>query len=129
MTAECKWCGQALILDLPENSSEFEIEEAMVNTCTCVEAVKQRQLRTAAREAQNNVRELCLNADPQSGLKPCDERVTGIAEDAIDLMVQRTLNEITIKMPNKGTLSVKLSSGGKFTVQRKIQRGQKRESE
>ncbi|MBR2555381.1 MAG: hypothetical protein IKE94_11005 [Aeriscardovia sp.] len=114
VTGKCKYCGQYVVLMMPENATEEEIELAALNSCKCQEG-------EAARLKYFNKHTIDAWIDEkyehEEGLRDllheCADAIIWESVDQISVKRNEVLDAFTVKTT---TLTLKRDSMGKIIM-------------
>lgn len=125
----CKFCGQLVNAEAPEDATEELLQEIGTENCTCWEAEKYRKKKMQVERAKIEINALFEAQDKTRGIKAVDKKVIELLTSAADLMGDSVIHKISVSITGAGTANITVGSSGKISVQRAVQFKEKREVE
>ena len=125
--AICKYCGQLVAAELPENATEeIGIEVGTLN-CNCPAARAYQTMIEKAVIAKAELKDMVLTDDESHNIKAVDEKIFDFLSVAIDLIANDKIYKISIGLSSGGTVDIKAGSGGKISLKRSLALTKKRD--
>lgn len=121
MTPTCKFCGQAVIVELPEGCTPLEAEEIATENCSCLLARENKKKLKAKEQAKAQVEELFG--------KCSSEDTVELMKDAVELLHSSDIERLTMNINSTTVAEVKIDAKGKYSVTKTLTVKAKRESE
>lgn len=119
----CKYCGQIIIIEVPDDWSEEQMDELTAESCSCPDAQRYNSLKHRKEKAHERI---VMLFGEQSEL-PIDESVEKLlymaADAAVDLDVERVTISIkdgtkaNIRRTPKGSIKIERSESSKDTYE------------
>lgn len=125
--AVCRFCGQIIAKELPENITREEAIEEGTLACNCELARAYQRMNERAEVAKEELKEMLLDDDETHNIKAVDNSVYELLSGAIDLMAKDKIYKINVGLSSGGTVDVKAGSGGKIALKRSVAITNKRE--
>jgi len=127
--AVCKFCGQAILADVPDGATRAECEHIGTMECSCEDARKyqMRQERAAKAKIELDAMLSCDNED--SGIKAVPAPILELLKSGIDLIADDQIHKIDIGLTLGGKVDIKSGTGGKISIKRSVTQSQKSEVE
>lgn len=127
--AVCKFCGQAIMTDVPDGATESECVHIGTMQCGC-EAARNYQMRyERAEKAKIEIDVMLSKADEDSGIKSVPAQVIELLKAAIDLIADDQIFKIDVGLCLGGKVDIKSGTGGKISIKRSVTQSQKSEVE
>lgn len=120
MTPICKFCGQAVITQLPENCTQYEADELASENCSCLAAQGYRKKLKNKRDAKQQIDELfgkCAGGD-----------VVELLKDAVELLDESDIEKLTVNINSTTVGEVKIDAKGKYSITKTVTVKNKRET-
>ena len=125
--ATCKYCGQILTIELPENATHEQALEAGTLNCNCGMAREYQQMQERAATAKIELSAMLLQDDEIHNIKAVDKGIYDLLTNAIDIIAKDKIYKITIGLSSGGTVDIKAGTGGKISLKRSTALTTKRE--
>ena len=125
----CKFCGQLVSANVPDDADENVLQEIGTEHCSCWEAEKYRKRKMQVSQAKIEISALLQSEDKTRGIKKVDKKVVELLNTAADLMGEGIIHKISVNITGGGTANITIGSSGKISVQRSVQFKEKREVE
>lgn len=127
-TAVCKFCGQVHATIDTEGLSDAKIEHLAAMNCECYQAREYRVRYERAEKAKVEIEKIAT-AVPSRNLQAIDDSTVNMLKSAVDLMFEDKIHKISIAVPYAGTINVKSTATGKYSVERSLTLKEKKEVE
>lgn len=127
-TTVCKFCGQVHVIIDTEGLSDAKIEHFAVMNCECDQAREYRVRYERAEKAKVEIEKIAT-AVPSRNLQAIDDSTVNMLKSAVDLMFEDKIHKISIAVPYAGTINVKSTATGKYSVERSLTLKEKKEVE
>lgn len=126
----CKFCGQFNAkVELSDDMTQSETVELATLNCDCPNARIYQRKQEQAEKAKAELESLFLEDDEIHNIKAADSVVVDLLKEAVDLIADDKIYQISVKLTRGGTAEVKATSSGKISVQRSLTLKAKREVE
>ena len=99
----CKFCGQEIMIDVPEGLQQDRIDELATAECSCFQAMKEREKRMQLESAEYEIRTI---------IQPKSAEAADILTEGIGLVQSGKVKEINVFTPDKWRFSIKRGKGG-----------------
>ena len=127
--AVCKFCGQAIMADVPEGATRAEREHIGTMECSC-EAARNYQKRYERAAKAKIELDIMLSADDEdNGFKAAPQTVIDLLKAAVDLMADDCIFKIDVGICLGGKIDIKSGTGGKISIKRTVTQNLKHEVE
>lgn len=127
---ECKFCGQFNAkVELSDDMTQSEAVELATLNCDCPAARGYQRKQEQVEKAKAELESLFLEDDEIHNIKAADSVVVDLLKEAVDLIADDKIYQISVKLTRGGTAEVKATSSGKISVQRSLTLKSKREVE
>lgn len=127
--AVCKFCGQAILTDMPEGATCVECEHIGTMECGCEAARNYQKRYERAAKAKIELDVMLSKTDEDSGIKAVPAPILELLKAAIDLMADDQIFKIDVGVCLGGKVDIKSGTGGKISIKRSITQSQKSEVE
>lgn len=125
--ATCKYCGQILTIELPENATHEQALEAGTLNCNCGMAREYQQMQERAATAKIELSAMLLQDDEVHNIKAVDKGIYDLLTNAIDIIAKDKIYKISVGLSSGGTVDIKAGTGGKISLKRSTALTTKRE--
>lgn len=125
--ATCKYCGQILTIELPENATHEQALEAGTLNCNCGMAREYQQMQERAATAKIELSDMLLQDDEVHNIKAVDKGIYDLLTTAIDIIAKDKIYKISVGLSSGGTVDIKAGTGGKISLKRSTALTTKRE--
>lgn len=125
--AICKYCGQIVATEVPENATKEEAIEIGTLNCNCVMAQEYQRMKESAAKAKIELEDMLLKDDEIHNIKAVDRETFDLLLQGIDIMAKDKIYKITVQLNMGGKVDIKACAGGKFSLQRTVPFSNKRE--
>jgi len=116
-TGACPFCGQEVMVQVPETASEEEASYAAAMNCDCLNAHTFRRKEQAKKEGQESIEDV-LNQDEQGKRIGC--RVIPVAKELIPAIVEGDIRSVTVSITPEISIKLKWNEkAAKVDVERK----------
>ena len=127
--AVCKFCGQAILADVPEGATQAECEHIGTMECGCEEARNYQKRQDRAAKAKIELDIMLSKADEDSGIGAVPTAVIELLKTAVDLIADDQIFKIDVGLTLGGKIDIKSGAGGKISIKRSVTQSQKSEVE
>ncbi len=127
--AICKFCGQVVAADIPDEASKEELQNIGTMNCNCPDAKLYQKRQKRADKAKLELDDLLSRDDNAHNIKAVPEEVRELLKTGIDLIANDFLHKISVGVCLGGSVDIKSGSGGKISVKRSVTLTNKREVE
>lgn len=127
--AVCKFCGQAIMTEVPENATRAECEHIGAMECGCEAARNYQKWYERAAKAKIELDVMLSKTDEDSGIAAVPMQVVESLKAAIDLIADDLIHKIDIGLTLGGKVDIKSGTGGKISIKRSVTQSQKSEVE
>lgn len=127
--AVCKFCGQAIMVDVPENATRAEREHIGTMECGCEAARNYQKRQERAEKAKIEIDVMLSKADEDSGIGAVPTAVIELLKTAVDLIADDQIHKIDVGLCLGGKIDIKSGTGGKISIKRSVTQSQKSEVE
>ena len=125
--AICKYCGQIVATDVPEDATKEETLEIGTLNCNCMAARAYQQMQERAEKAKLELKDMLLSDDEIHNIKAVDEEVFNLLSQSIDVMAKDKIYKISVGLCSGGTVDIKAGTGGKISLKMSVSLTNKRE--
>lgn len=127
--AVCKFCGQAIMTDVPEGATESECVHIGTMECGCEAARNYQKRYERAEKAKIKLDVMLSKADEDSGIGAVPTAVIELLKTAVDLIADDQIHKIDVGLCLGGKIDIKSGTGGKISIKRSVTQSQKSEVE
>lgn len=127
--AVCKFCGQAIMADVPEGATRAECEHIGAMECGCEAASNYQKRQERAAKAKIEIDVMLSKTDEDSGIVAVPTAVIDLLKTAVDLIANDQIFKIDVGLCLGGKIDIKSGTGGKISIKRSVTQSQKSEVE
>lgn len=127
--AVCKFCGQVIMTNVPEDATRAEYEHIGTMECGCEEARKYQKRQERAAKAKIKLDVMLSKTDEDSGIAAVPSAVIDLLKTAVDLIADDQIHKIDVGLCLGGKVDIKSGTGGKISIKRSVTQSQKSEVE
>lgn len=115
----CLYCGDIMILDYEEGSSEQQRNEYATSKCTCPEATRASNKQLNIERARERINRLFGIHSNEIGLEPLQSDTTrNLMYTAVDILADGVIRGISIDINTTTKAKITLNAKGKIEVTR-----------
>ena len=105
----CQKCGQYVLVQVDEDATEEEVNEAATLTCGCKGSQEEKELKESIGKCRENIKTIFGKG-----------RIAEILQDAAEDVRSGEIEQMTLKLDKRTTAKLWVDASGKVAVEKKI---------